>query len=71
MDSGKHGANQVTIFQLEKITLEANIKLDMEQSWDELNQKIVPCTKCTRLVEHREAIARGRKKAFLDWDYRG
>ncbi len=56
---------------MEKITLGANIKLDLGQSWDELNQKIVPCTKCTRLVEHREAIARVRKKAFLDWEYWG
>jgi uracil-DNA glycosylase family 4 len=34
-----------------------------------LNQTIVSCRKCPRLVEYREFVAKKKKKAYQDWDY--
>ena len=36
-----------------------------------LNQTIVSCRKCPRLVRYRESVARTKRRAFLDWDYWG
>lgn len=36
-----------------------------------LNEAIVSCRKCPRLVRYRESIARTKRRAFLDWDYWG
>ncbi len=36
-----------------------------------LNRSITRCRRCSRLVEHREAIAAEKKRAFRDWDYWG
>jgi uracil-DNA glycosylase len=36
-----------------------------------INEKIVACRKCPRLVRYREFVARTRRRAFLDWDYWG
>ncbi len=36
-----------------------------------LNRRIVQCRACPRLVEHRERVARDRKRQFSDWDYWG
>jgi uracil-DNA glycosylase len=36
-----------------------------------LNDKIVSCRKCPRLVRYREAVARAKRRAFRDWDYWG
>ena len=33
--------------------------------------QIVCCRLCPRLVEHREQIARTKRRAYLDWDYWG
>jgi uracil-DNA glycosylase family 4 len=38
---------------------------------EKLNQQIVACRKCPRLVEYREAVAREKKLAFCGWDYWG
>jgi len=32
---------------------------------------VVGCTRCTRLVHHREAIARTKRRMYMDWDYWG
>lgn len=41
-------------------------------SWiDELNDEIVGCRLCPRLVEWREQVAREKRKSFMDWDYWG
>jgi uracil-DNA glycosylase len=37
----------------------------------ELNDTIVTCRRCPRLVEHREAVAREKRRAFREWDYWG
>ncbi len=36
-----------------------------------LNDIIVSCRKCPRLVRYRESVARTKKRAFLKWDYWG
>jgi uracil-DNA glycosylase len=37
----------------------------------DLNQRIVQCRRCPRLVEWRERVAREKRKAFQSWDYWG
>lgn len=36
-----------------------------------LNQEVVACTRCPRLVAYREQIAREKRRAYLSWDYWG
>lgn len=36
-----------------------------------LNQEVVACTLCPRLVAYRQMIAREKRKAYRDWDYWG
>jgi uracil-DNA glycosylase len=36
-----------------------------------LNQEVVACTRCPRLVEYREKIAREKRRAYRDWEYWG
>ena len=36
-----------------------------------LNETIVTCRKCPRLVRYRENVARARRRAYADWDYWG
>ncbi len=36
-----------------------------------LQQEIVQCRKCTRLVSHRENIARRKRRQYMDWTYWG
>lgn len=38
---------------------------------DDLNNKITSCSKCPRLVEYRESVARTKKRAYMDWEYWG
>jgi len=38
---------------------------------DTLNQEIIACRKCPRLVEWREEVARTKRKAYMDWEYWG
>jgi len=38
---------------------------------DQLNSEIVACTRCPRLVEYRQKIAREKRRAYLDWEYWG
>ena len=38
---------------------------------DQLNQEIVQCRKCPRLVRYREEVARVKRRSFRDWDYWG
>ncbi|MDR3720829.1 MAG: uracil-DNA glycosylase family protein, partial [Candidatus Acidoferrales bacterium] len=38
---------------------------------EQLNQQIVGCRKCPRLVLYREKIAREKRFAFRDWEYWG
>ena len=36
-----------------------------------LNETIIACRKCPRLVRYREAVARTKRRAYLDWAYWG
>jgi uracil-DNA glycosylase family 4 len=36
-----------------------------------LNREVVSCTRCPRLVEYRQRIAREKRRAYVDWDYWG
>ena len=40
-------------------------------SLSELNEEIISCRKCPRLVAWREEVARTKRKAYMDWDYWG
>ncbi len=37
----------------------------------QLQDEIVACTRCPRLVQHREAVAARKRRMYLDWDYWG
>lgn len=41
------------------------------ESLSVLNGDIVRCRKCPRLVVYREAVAKEKRRAFLDWEYWG
>ena len=36
-----------------------------------LNEEIVACCKCPRLVKYRERVAREKRRAYHDWEYWG
>jgi len=38
---------------------------------EELQKTVVSCTRCPRLVAHREEVARVKRRMYLDWDYWG
>ena len=40
-------------------------------SLQELNREIISCTRCSRLVEYREKVAREKRRMYMDWDYWG
>jgi len=39
--------------------------------FDSLNQEIIACRKCPRLVQWRKEVARTKRKAYQDWEYWG
>lgn len=40
-------------------------------SLETLNKRIINCSRCPRLVAHREKVARVKRRAFIGWDYWG
>jgi len=40
-------------------------------SFKRLNQEIIACRKCPRLVAWREEVALTKRKAYMDWEYWG
>ena len=44
---------------------------DNAQEWQILDNEIVHCHKCPRLVAWREEVARQKRRAYQDWDYWG
>ena len=34
-----------------------------------LNNEVVSCTRCPRLVAYRQQVGREKRRAYLDWDY--
>ena len=43
----------------------------MTAKLDLLNEEIIECRKCPRLVDWREKVAREKRASFRDWDYWG
>jgi uracil-DNA glycosylase family 4 len=44
----------------------------MTDSWlTVLNREVVACTRCPRLVEYRQEVARVKRRAYLGWEYWG
>ena len=43
----------------------------MSDSLAKINQEIVACRACPRLVPYRERIAREKRRAYRDWEYWG
>ena len=41
----------------------------IEQRWIDLDERIIACRKCPRLVAYREEIGRKKKRAYMDWRY--
>jgi uracil-DNA glycosylase family 4 len=39
--------------------------------WDVLNDQVIACGACPRLVVWREKVAREKRRAYRDWDYWG
>ena len=37
----------------------------------QLQETVIACTKCPRLVAHREETARTKRRMYMDWDYWG
>jgi uracil-DNA glycosylase family 4 len=44
---------------------------DKATQLDQLNEEIVRCRKCPRLVAYRGAVAREKRLSFREWDYWG
>ena len=42
-----------------------------QNNWKKINQEIIACRKCKRLVNFREKIARQKTKRFKEWIYWG
>jgi len=45
--------------------------MDQMKALEQLNEEIIDCRKCPRLVEYREKIAREKRRSFRDWEYWG
>jgi uracil-DNA glycosylase family 4 len=43
----------------------------MRDTPEQLNEEVVKCRKCPRLVRYREQIAREKRLAFREWEYWG
>jgi uracil-DNA glycosylase len=39
--------------------------------FDQLNEEIIHCRKCPRLVRYREEVAQTKRRSFLNWNYWG
>jgi uracil-DNA glycosylase family 4 len=51
---------------------ESRLELREMPAWLELlNKEVVACRRCPRLVEHCRAVAREKRRAYMDWEYWG
>ncbi len=46
-------------------------QMKMQRTLTVLNQRIIACRKCPRLVRWRERVAREKRRAFREWEYWG
>ena len=42
-----------------------------EEAWLALDEEIIACRECPRLVAYREKVAREKRRAFREWEYWG
>ncbi|HSZ11492.1 MAG TPA: uracil-DNA glycosylase family protein, partial [Rhizomicrobium sp.] len=42
-----------------------------EERLARVEQAVIACRKCPRLVQHREEVARTKRRAFREWTYWG
>lgn len=42
-----------------------------DNAWEQLEQDVITCTRCPRLVAWREEVARTKRRAYQDWTYWG
>ena len=47
------------------------MNLDRRAAWEQLNAEVFACTRCPRLVEWREKVAREKRRAFQGCSYWG
>ncbi|HEY6252819.1 MAG TPA: uracil-DNA glycosylase [Candidatus Angelobacter sp.] len=47
----------------------ARLKTVMSSALVQLNQEIVACTRCPRLVSYCRKIGREKRRAYMDWEY--
>src|ERR1700734_589601 len=45
--------------------------ITLEDQMVELNQQIINCERCPRLIHHCREVAATKRRAFLDWNYWG
>ncbi|MCS7222755.1 MAG: uracil-DNA glycosylase [Anaerolineae bacterium] len=43
----------------------------IQEAWDNLNEAVISCRACPRLVAWREKVAQMKRRAYQDWDYWG
>src|SRR5262245_4042462 len=41
----------------------------MSSTLVQLNQEIVACVRCPRLIEHCQKVGREKRRAYMDWEY--
>lgn len=70
-EKGHHANRNVFGRQVEPLQRGIVIDFRSMRSLAVLNQSITECRKCPRLVDHREAIARMKRKQYRDWMYWG
>ena len=44
---------------------------EISGGWEALEQEVIACRACSRLVVWREEVARVKRRAYRDWDYWG
>jgi uracil-DNA glycosylase family 4 len=45
--------------------------MEHDDDWLKLEEELINCRKCPRLVAWREEVAQVKRRAYLDWDYWG
>ncbi len=46
-------------------------KSDAFRDLQNLQEQVIQCRRCPRLVEYREVVAKTKRRAYLDWEYWG
>jgi uracil-DNA glycosylase len=53
------------------VTNRRNLTPPENDTWEQLEQEIITCRRCPRLVAWREEVAATKRRAYEDWDYWG